>query len=66
MKALNAATADTAAATNASPRSATLGVVTSLPRPIDYYDAACHFGSEDPSDEAKTTRVLTILLPEDY
>lgn len=33
---------------------------------IDYYDAACRFGSEDPSDEAKTTRVLTILLPEDY
>jgi Protein of unknown function (DUF3768) len=33
---------------------------------IDYYDAACRFGSEDPSDPTKTTRVLTILLPQDY
>jgi hypothetical protein len=33
---------------------------------IDYYDAACLFGSEDPTDDTKTTRVLTILLPEDY
>src|ERR1700678_2344528 len=26
---------------------------------IDYYDAACKYGSEDPADPAKTTRVLT-------
>src|SRR6266481_8444135 len=25
---------------------------------IDYYDERCEFGSEDPSDIAKTTRVL--------
>jgi hypothetical protein len=29
---------------------------------IEHYDAACEFGSEDPSDLAKTTRVLTIML----
>lgn len=33
---------------------------------IDYYDAALEFGSEDPADASVTTRVLTILLPEDY
>ena len=33
---------------------------------IDYFDAACQYGSEDPSDPAKTTRVMTIMLPEDY
>lgn len=33
---------------------------------IDYYDALERFGSEDPADPAKTTRVLTILLPEEY
>lgn len=33
---------------------------------IDYYDAAMEFGSEDPADAALTTRVVTILLPEDY
>ena len=32
---------------------------------IDYYDAALEYGSEDPADAAQTTRVLTILLPED-
>src|SRR5713101_6384499 len=29
---------------------------------IDYFDAAMQFGSEDPADPAKTTRVLTIML----
>lgn len=32
---------------------------------IDYYDAALEFGSEDPSDARVTTRVLTLMLPED-
>jgi hypothetical protein len=33
---------------------------------IDYYDRALEFGSEDPADASVTTRVMTILLPEDY
>jgi hypothetical protein len=32
----------------------------------DYYDAAMEFGSKDPADASQTTRVITILLPEDY
>jgi hypothetical protein len=33
---------------------------------IDCYDPDLAFGSEDPADPAKTTRVLTLMLAEDY
>jgi hypothetical protein len=33
---------------------------------IDAYDRALKFGSPDPSDPAVTTRVLTVLLAEEY
>jgi len=33
---------------------------------IDYYDKSMDFGADDPSDEKNTTRVLTIMLADEY
>ena len=33
---------------------------------IDTYDQNLEFGSEDPADPAKTTRVLTIMFADEY
>ena len=33
---------------------------------IDYYDRNLEFGSEDPSDEGVTMRVLTVMLSSEY
>jgi hypothetical protein len=33
---------------------------------IDYYDLACEFGSEDPTEPKKTMRILTVMLAEEY
>lgn len=33
---------------------------------FDYYDPSLKFGSENPLDNAKTVRVLTVMLPQEY
>ena len=33
---------------------------------IDYYDRNLEFGSDDPADPARTTRVLTLMLAMEY
>jgi hypothetical protein len=33
---------------------------------IDYYDSTLEFGSDDPADPSKTTRILTLMLAAEY
>ena len=33
---------------------------------IDYYDCSLRFGAEDPSDPDQTTRIMTIMLADEY
>ena len=33
---------------------------------LDLYDTSYEWGAEDPADPARTRRVLTLLLPEEY
>jgi hypothetical protein len=33
---------------------------------IDYFDRSMEYGSDDPSDPEKTTRVMTVMLASEY
>ncbi|MFC3530263.1 DUF3768 domain-containing protein [Paracoccus mangrovi] len=33
---------------------------------IDLYDEACEYGSSEPANLDRTTRVMTVLLPSEY
>lgn len=33
---------------------------------IDYYDKSMQAGSDDPADESKTLRVMTVMLDQEY
>jgi Protein of unknown function (DUF3768) len=33
---------------------------------LDYYDCNLEFGSDDPADPSKTTRILTLMLAAEY
>lgn len=33
---------------------------------IDYYDPTLQYHSEDPADQKKTVRIMTVMFPEEY